>query len=136
MPCQHRGAYPADWKQIARAVKDAAGWRCVRCDHPHDVAAGYMLTVHHLDSDKGNCRWWNLAALCQRCHLRIQAKVTMEQVWPFPHTPWFRPYVAGYYANAHDLPDGRPLVLGHLDALIALGQGRLSRPAALHLLTS
>ena len=32
----HRGAYPADWKAIAKAVKDAADWRCVRCGHPHE----------------------------------------------------------------------------------------------------
>ncbi|GAH88897.1 unnamed protein product, partial [marine sediment metagenome] len=29
-----------------------------------------MLTVHHLDGNKANCEDWNLAALCQRCHLR------------------------------------------------------------------
>lgn len=57
-----------------------------------------VLTVHHLDGNKGNCRWWNLAALCQRCHLTIQGKVQMARVWPWEHSPWFRPYVAGYYA--------------------------------------
>jgi hypothetical protein len=29
------GEYPADWPEIARGVKDAATWRCVRCDAPH-----------------------------------------------------------------------------------------------------
>jgi hypothetical protein len=57
-----------------------------------------ILTVHHLDGNKVNCRWWNLAALCQRCHLQIQGKVRMERVWPWEHSAWFRPYVAGYYA--------------------------------------
>lgn len=57
-----------------------------------------ILTVHHLDGDKTNCRWWNLAALCQRCHLRIQRRVQMERVWPWEHSDWFKPYVAGYYA--------------------------------------
>lgn len=28
-----------------------------------------VLTVAHLDRDKDNNRFWNLAALCQRCHL-------------------------------------------------------------------
>lgn len=136
MPCLPRGSYPPDWKQIATDVKDAAGWRCIRCDHDHDVAAGYMLTVHHLDSDKSNCAWWNLTALCQRCYLHIQGKVTMEQTWPFPHTEWFRPYVAGYYAQLHDLSTGRPLVLGHVDTLIALGQGRTTRERALETMTA
>lgn len=63
------------------------------------VQAEYrILTVHHLDGIKGNCRWWNLTALCQRCHLTVQGKVQMERVYPWPHSDWFRPYVAGYYA--------------------------------------
>lgn len=28
-----RGVYPAEWPAVARAVKDEAGWRCVRCGH-------------------------------------------------------------------------------------------------------
>lgn len=28
--------YPADWKEIADGVKEQAGWRCVRCGHPHE----------------------------------------------------------------------------------------------------
>lgn len=57
-----------------------------------------ILTVHHLDAVKLNCRWWNLAALCQRCHLEIQGRVRLHQVYPWPHSEWFRPYAAGYYA--------------------------------------
>jgi hypothetical protein len=57
-----------------------------------------ILTVHHLDGDKANCRWWNLAALCQRCHLEVQAKVVMERIYPHEHSEWFKPYAAGYYA--------------------------------------
>lgn len=60
-----------------------------------------ILTVHHLDGNKGNCRWWNLVALCQRCHLTIQGKVQMARVWPWEHSDWFRPYVAGYYASVY-----------------------------------
>ena len=125
------GAYPPDWKQIATAVKADAGWRCVRCDHPHDVAAGYTLTVHHLVIDPSNCAWWNLAPLCQRCHLQIQAKVVMERVWMFEHSAWFRPYVAGYYAAQAGLPaDDRAWVEARIDALIALGQGRATEVPA------
>ncbi len=60
-----------------------------------------ILTVHHLDGDKANCRWWNLAALCQRCHLTIQGRVVMARIWPWEHSEWFRPYVAGYYASVY-----------------------------------
>ncbi len=90
--------YPANWPAIARATKEAAGWKCVRCGHPHDPGSGYCLTVHHLDLDPANCRWWNIPALCQRCHLAIQAKVVMERPWIFDHSEWFKPYAAGYYA--------------------------------------
>jgi hypothetical protein len=56
-----------------------------------------MLTVHHLDLNPANCAWWNIPALCQKCHLRIQAKVIMEREWMFEHSTWFLPYVAAYY---------------------------------------
>jgi hypothetical protein len=62
------------------------------------VARWRVLTVHHLDGDKANCRWWNLAALCQRCHLEIQSRVVMERVYPHEHSEWFKPHAAGYYA--------------------------------------
>ena len=68
------GEYPADWDSIAEGVKMAAGWRCEHCGHIHDPAAGRCLTVHHLDGDKGNCGHENLVALCQVCHLHIQAR--------------------------------------------------------------
>lgn len=94
-----RGEYPEDWPAVAKGVKDAAGWRCVRCDAPHAREGWRILTVHHLDGDKSNCRWHNLLALCQRCHLRIQGKVNPDRPWVMTeHTPWFRPYVAGFYA--------------------------------------
>lgn len=139
--------YPHNWDKVADRVKERAGWRCVRCGHPAegvneripcddqcdpdrhpgglDDGRQRILTVHHLDEDKSNCRWWNLAALCQVCHLVIQGKVDMERCWPFPHSEWFRPYVAGYYAHHFGLPDEREIVTDHTDELILLGQGRL-----------
>ncbi len=117
--------YPADWKAIAQQTKDAAGWRCARCGHEHDPKAGYCLTVHHLNGEKGDCAWHNLAPLCQRCHLRIQARVIMERPWLLEHSEWFKPYVAGYYAAMHGLPDDRQYVTAHIDELIALGQGKV-----------
>jgi hypothetical protein len=61
-------------------------------------AAWRILTVHHLNERKFDLRWWNLAALCQRCHLVIQRKVTMELPWPWRHSDWFRPHAAAWYA--------------------------------------
>lgn len=93
-----KGDYPHDWANLAKQVKDEANWRCVRCDHPHSPKTGYCLTVHHLDMNPSNNRWWNLAALCQRCHLSIQGRVVLERPWMFEHSEWFKPYAAGWYA--------------------------------------
>lgn len=71
------GYYPNDWTEIATRIKDAAGWFCEHCGHIHEPERGYTLTVHHLDGDKSNCDYRNLVALCQRCHLHIQARY-----WP------------------------------------------------------
>lgn len=133
MPRRSVADYPANWTEIARAVKDASGWHCVRCGHPHDSQAGYTLTVHHLDMDPSNCRWWNIPALCQRCHLHIQSAVIMERPWLFEHTGWFKPYVAGYYAFTilgDDLT--RDEVDARLDELLSVGQPWLAEQEAPH----
>ncbi len=96
---RHRGEYPADWAEIATKVKDEEGWKCERCDQPHvnDAKTGHMLTVHHLDGNKSNVERWNLAALCQRCHLRLEIKVNMDQlIFDFRVRPWFRKHYEGW----------------------------------------
>lgn len=96
-----RGTYPRHWGRIARRIKEAVNWQCIRCGAPHDKASGHVLTVHHWDGNKSNCRWWNLLPLCQRCHLYIQARVNPDRPWIFEHSPWFRPYVAAFYARRY-----------------------------------
>lgn len=125
MKQRDRGEYPANWNEIAQATKEAAGNCCIRCGHGNDRKSGHVLTVHHLDANKSNCAWWNLAALCQRCHLSIQGRVIMERTWMLPHSKWFKPYVAGYYAFHYGLPDDRKFVEAHIDELIDLGCGRI-----------
>jgi hypothetical protein len=110
------------WPEIARRVKDAAGWHCVRCGAADDRESGHMLTVHHLDLDKSNCSWWNLVALCQRCHLHIQGKVIMHQPFMFDHSDWFKPYVAGYYAHQNSLPENKQDVMKNMDDLLEYGK--------------
>ena len=127
------GAYPPDWKDFARTVKDAAGWRCVRCDHPHDPAAGYCLTVHHatMAKDEPYAHWWAFLALCQRCHLSIQHTVVLERPWVMlPHSEWFKPYVAGFYAHKY-LGEvlTREEVTARLDELLQLERQALGMTA-------
>ena len=83
--------YPSNWPEIAKAIKDKADWHCENCYHPHDTPNGYMLTVHHLDGNKANSRYENLVALCQRCHLRIQARYhPRQQVMSFARSTWMK----------------------------------------------
>lgn len=116
------GEYPSDWLTISTATKDAAGWRCVRCTAPHDREGWRILTVHHLNGRKDDCAWHNLLALCQRCHLSIQGRVNPDRPWVMTeHTPWFRPYVAGFYARKYlGVELSRAEVMDRLDELLGL----------------
>lgn len=105
--------YPLDWPQIAVLVKERAGWRCVRCNHPTEPLGlalpcddhclhnpngkQRMLTVHHLDGDKANVEWWNIPPLCQVCHLYVQHAYHPDQTdFAFLEgEPWLMPYVTG-----------------------------------------
>ena len=90
--------------------------------HPERLN-GINYGVHHFDGNKSNCRWWNLMALCNSCHLTIQALVIPERPWLFEHSEWMRPYVAGYYAFTYaslDLP--REEVMRDIERYIAMGQ--------------
>jgi hypothetical protein len=125
--------YPDNWKEISDAVKEAAGWKCVRCGHKHERESGHVLTVHHLDINPSHCQWWNVPALCQKCHLIIQHKVVIEQPYFFSHSEWFKPYVAAYYGVVEGIfPStfdyfeslklvSRETVAARMDELLALG---------------
>ena len=114
--------YPKDWKAIATAVKAEAGGCCVRCGAPHENRPGHTLTVHHLDMDPSNSRWWNLLPLCCPCHLQIQHKVIIERPWVMTeHSAWFKPYVAGWYAWRYLGEElNRAQTMARLDELLAL----------------
>ena len=140
------GTYPENWPEISLGVKEEAGWRCVRCRHPdfspeerseknqcgwricddlcrhgRRVFLKRVLTVHHLDSEKANVRWWNLAALCQVCHLSIQGRVRVHQGYFLPISEWMKPYVGGFVAFSvlgEDL--SREEVMDRLDELLEI----------------
>ena len=100
------GDYPPEWPAVAWLVKVISGWRCERCRRPHSgtMADGFGLTVHHLDRVKWNLEHWNLAALCQRCHLHIEHVVEWHRDWPFPHSRWMAVHVADYNEWARRQP--------------------------------
>ncbi len=125
----HRGEYPVYWDLLAEAVKKAAGMKCIRCGHGHSRSTGHVLTVHHLDGDKSNDRWWNLLALCQRCHLTVQANVIPERPWMFEHSDWFKPYIAGFYGWQHGVEYSRAEVEPIIEQLLLLGQPWRAEPS-------
>jgi hypothetical protein len=87
-----------------------------------------ILTTHHLNGIKHDCRWWNLAALCQRCHLQIQGKVNMDRIWPWEHSEWFKPHAAGWYAFAYLGEElSREETMERLDELLDLEQDRKAK---------
>lgn len=95
------------------------------CTHDPDVRDHRILTVHHLDGNKANLAWWNLCSLDQRCHLTIQGKVKMGQTYQLPHSTWFLPYVAGFYAQVLEEQPTREEVEADLATYLTLGQPHL-----------
>ena len=84
------------------------------------MAQWRILTVHHFDGNKANCEWWNLLALCQRCHLTIQSRVNPKQPYMFEHSEWLKPYVAGFYAHKYEGKNlARAEVMLRLNELLA-----------------
>lgn len=87
-----------------------------------------ILTVHHLNGVKHDCRWWNLVSLCQRDHLVIQSKVVMERPFRDEHSEWFKPFAAGYYAWKYlGLELSQPETMARLEELLALEQTHTSQ---------
>jgi len=120
--CRHETTMDAGVQYIVNEwTEPIPGGGTALLNDNHYEAEWRILTVHHLDGDKGNCRWWNLAALCQRCHLTIQGRVQMERIYPWPHSEWFKPYAAGYYAWTYLGEEiTRAEALERMDELLAL----------------
>ncbi len=74
MPIDY-STYCDDWKLRSRFIRfHRAKNKCEKCgaeNHlPHPETGGYVvLTVAHLDHNIDNNSFFNLKALCQRCHL-------------------------------------------------------------------
>ena len=112
--CTHGGEVRTRWDAMPVHLrhKTLAVWQEARYR---------ILTVHHLDEDKANCRWWNLVALCQRCHLLMQRKVVMDRPWHYEHSEWFKPYAAAFYAFKYLGEDlSREAVMARQDELLKL----------------
>ena len=75
MPIDYSQYHPK-WSLISRLIRfKRAKNKCEWCGAenyvPHPITGSkVILTVAHVDHDKDNNSFENLAALCQRCHLR------------------------------------------------------------------
>lgn len=87
---ENRDRYPKDWKAISQRIRfERAQGRCEcvgecgidhigRCLAEHGkpnpmTGSNVVLTTAHLDHTPENCADDNLKAMCQRCHLRMDA---------------------------------------------------------------
>ena len=74
MPIDYKEYHPK-WRLISYLVrfaraKNRCEWCGARNHEPHPITGSMVvLTVAHIDHDKTNNRFSNLAALCQCCHL-------------------------------------------------------------------
>lgn len=113
-----------EWSPCDELCTHGVGPTFTRARGEKVEAAWRILTVHHLltgQAGKRNLLWWNLVSLCQRCHLTIQRRVDLRRVYPWPHSDWFRPYAAGWYAFAYLGEElSRVETLERLDDLLAL----------------
>lgn len=103
--CTHGGPLALLWDAgFMEPLPEGVARDFVARTHPRScvVAQWRILTVHHFDGDKANCEWWNLLALCQRCHLQIQTRVNPEIPFFLEHSEWAKPYVAGFYAKKYE----------------------------------
>ena len=75
MPIDYKEYHPK-WSLISRLIrfhraKNHCEWCGAENRQPHPITKSLVvLTVAHIDHDKTNNRFNNLAALCQRCHLK------------------------------------------------------------------
>jgi hypothetical protein len=74
MPINYSEYHPK-WRLISKLIrfnraKNKCEWCGAENHKPHPITKSkVVLTVAHIDRDKTNNRFNNLAALCQKCHL-------------------------------------------------------------------
>jgi len=82
MPCDY-SKYPVNWPEIRQAILERAENKCELCGaenhQPHPITGSrVVLTIAHIDQNRENNKPWNLLALCQRCHLKIDLPFKMR----------------------------------------------------------
>lgn len=80
MPCDY-SKYPKNWKEIRARILEREAHKCKFCSAENyswvqreHKPVRIILTIAHLNHDINDNRDENLAALCQRCHIRHDVK--------------------------------------------------------------
>lgn len=80
-----KARYPKNWKLISRFIRHyRAKNKCEWCGaingeaHPITGSKVVLTTAHVYDHRPENCSFFNLAALCQRCHNTHDAEMRRE----------------------------------------------------------
>jgi len=61
-------------KELKEFIRQRDNYTCQNCgmtEEEHIIVLGEVLTVHHIDYDKQNCKENNLMALCKQCNSRV-----------------------------------------------------------------
>jgi len=84
---ENKARYAANWKLISKFIrfyraKNRCEWCGARNYEPHPVTGSkVVLTVAHVyDHRPEACSFFNLAALCQRCHNRHDSKMRRDNL--------------------------------------------------------
>ena len=75
--------YSPFWKIIRAGILSRAKDRCELCNaenyKPHwKTGSKVVLTIHHIDCDIKNDKDYNLIALCQRCHNKLDMPLRIK----------------------------------------------------------
>lgn len=61
-------------KNLKEQIRKRDNYQCQKCDiteEEHLIVYGQVLSVHHIDYNKQNCKEENLITLCLECNLRV-----------------------------------------------------------------
>jgi 5-methylcytosine-specific restriction endonuclease McrA len=89
---ENKDRYPPEWAQIRERILERAGHACEWCGarnhepHPRTGSHVVLTIAHVVDKRPEAADDDNLAALCQRCHLRHDMK-GRRIVSPAPDAP-------------------------------------------------
>jgi hypothetical protein len=70
----HRKPYPSEFNDsLKETIRKRDNYTCQNCnmtEEEHIIVTGVVLTVHHIDYNKQNCKDSNLITVCLQCNIR------------------------------------------------------------------